>query len=139
MSGVLVPTGDATTALHPFDRMECELGRNSLRMFRVVDFRVKAPVPYEGSGAIALTFLIGRKRESPLTSPSGSIPKCLRFLLDPLVIRLKASTPTTWHPKRLASRRMPPTTQKGSKKVDPVTAWDRLTMERASLGTIVLG
>src|SRR6266516_160510 len=115
MSGVLVPTGDATTALHPFDRMECALGRKSL------------------------TSLIGRKRASPLTSPSGSIPKCLRFLLDPLVIRLSASTPTTWHPKRLASRRMPPTPQKGSKKVDPVTAWEKFNMERASLGTIVLG
>src|SRR5437016_14316834 len=91
MSGVLVPTGDATTALHPFDRMECALGRKSLRMFRVVDFSVDAPVPYGGSVAMALTSLIGRKRASPLTSPSGSIPKCLRFLLDPLVIRLSAS------------------------------------------------
>src|SRR5438105_14597052 len=106
MSGVLVPTGDATTALHPFDRMECALGRKSLRMFRVVDFSVDAPVPYGGSVAIALTSLIGRKRASPLTSPSGSIPKCLRFLLDPLVIRLRQSTTTTCPSNRRAVRRI---------------------------------
>src|SRR5437016_12884243 len=91
ISGVFVPTGDAITALRPFGRMECALGRKSLRMFRVVDFSVDAPVPYGGSVAIASTFLIGRQRASPLTSPKGSIPKCLRFLLDPLVIRLSAS------------------------------------------------
>src|SRR5690349_24649952 len=102
--------------------MECALGRKSLRIFRVVDFSVDAPVPYGGSVAMASTVLIGRWRASPLTSPSGSIVKCLRFLLDPLVILLIASTPTTRHLKRLASRRMPPTPQNGSKKVDPVTA-----------------
>src|SRR5205807_8104439 len=139
MSGVLVPTGDATTALHPFDRMECALGRKSLRMFRVVDFSVEAPVPYGGSVAMASTFLTGSWRASPRTSPNGSLPKCFRFLLDPLVIRLSASTPTTSQTKRLASRRMPPTPQNGSKKVDPGTAWDMFTIERASLGTIVLG
>src|SRR5438132_11946573 len=108
-------------------------------MFRVVDLSVDAPVPYGGSVAIALTSLIGRKRASPLTSPSGSIPKRLRFLLDPLVIRLSASTPTTWHLKRLASRRIPPTPHNGSKKVDPVTACDKFTKDRASFGTSVLG
>src|SRR5207253_10851251 len=99
MSGVLVPTGDATTALHPFDRTECALGRKSLRMFRVVDFSVDAPVPYGGSVAMALTSLIGRKRASPLTSPIGSIPKCVRFLLDPLVIRLSECTSMACHCK----------------------------------------
>src|SRR5437660_11285997 len=91
MSGVLVPTGDATTALHPFDRMECALGRKSLRMFRVVDFSVDAAVPYGGSVPMTLTSLLGRKRVSPLTPPSGPIPKCLSCLLDPLGYGLSVS------------------------------------------------
>src|SRR3989440_10540955 len=112
MSGVLVPTGDATTALHPFDRMECALGRKSLRMFRVVDFSVDAPVPYGGSVAFGLTSLIGRKRAWALTILSRPIPKCFRFLLDPLGIRLGALKPTICHPKSLPSRCSPPTPYK---------------------------
>src|SRR5438445_11704254 len=103
MSGVLVPTGDATTALHPFDRMECALGRKSVRMFRVVDFSVDAPVPYGGSVAMAVTSLIGRQRASRLTIPRGALPECLMFLLDPLVTRLGRPAPTLLASQRHAA------------------------------------
>src|SRR6266581_5245967 len=139
MLGAPVPTGEATTRRPAFAKTECASGRKSFRMFRVVDFNVEAPVPYGGSVAIAWTRVTGILLASPLISPDGSIWKYLRFLLEPLIIRLRASIPITWQPKRLASRRMPPTPQNGSRNVVPTMAPDKLTMLRASLGVIVLG
>src|SRR3989442_13242512 len=139
MSGVPVPSGEATTKRPAFARAEFASGRKSFRMFRVVDLSVEAPVPYGGSVAIASTRVTGMFRASPLISPDGSIWKYLRFVLEPLIIRLRASIPITSQPKRLASRRMPPTPQNGSRNVVPPIARDKLTMIRASLVVIVLG
>src|SRR5437773_8480732 len=80
MSGVPVPSGEATTRRPAFARAEFASGRKSFRMFRVVDLSVEAPVPYGGSVAIASIRVTGMFRASPLISPDGSIWKYLRFL-----------------------------------------------------------